>query len=253
MFSRLHPLSWTFHHNTSRWTYNPVIADKINREPPQCKEYGDCPAIKLEPPRLPNVPIAQCLDARSSCRDFFDAPLERRVLSTVLAYTYGMLGIREVDAGLEYRRRPTPSAGGLYPLESYVLARNVENLASGVYHYASATHCLEQLAVRTLSGKFLGDLFLNQYFIENAAVVIVLTAIPERTMEKYGDRGYRYILMEAGHAAHNANLCSQAFGLGSLNMGGFYDDQVADVLGLDIEEEIPLYAVAVGHMPLRGD
>lgn len=251
MFSRLHPLSWTFHHNTSRWTYNPAVADDVTREPPQSKEYAECPAVKLEPPALPDAPIAQCLHSRFSCRDFVDAPLEQRTLSTVLAYTYGMLGIREVEAGLEYRRRPTPSAGGLYPLESYVLARSVEDLASGVYHYASATHCLEQLAARALSGRFLADLFLNQYFIENAAVVIVLTAIPERTMKKYGDRGYRYILMEAGHAAHNTNLCCQALGLGSLNMGGFYDDQVANVLGIEVELEIPLYGVAVGHMPAK--
>jgi SagB-type dehydrogenase family enzyme len=69
----------------------------------------------------------------------------------------------------------------------------------------------------------------------------------ERSLCKYGDRGYRYVLFEAGHCVQNVNLVAAALGLGTCNAGGFFDDELGGLLTLDIERELPLYAVAIGH------
>jgi SagB-type dehydrogenase family enzyme len=82
--------------------------------------------------------------------------------------------------------------------------------------------------------------------LRDAAVIVVLTTVLERSLWKYGDRGYRYQLLEAGHVAQNLNLVATALGLGSFNIGGFFDSDLANLLGLDIEEEIPLYGIALG-------
>jgi SagB-type dehydrogenase family enzyme len=92
----------------------------------------------------------------------------------------------------------------------------------------------------------LGDLFMGQPYIGDAAAVIVLTTVLERTLWKYSDRGYRYILLEAGHVAQNLNLVASGLGLGALNLGGFFDANLAALLGLDPEAEVPLYGIAVG-------
>ena len=66
-------------------------------------------------------------------------------------------------------------------------------------------------------------------------------------MWKYADRGYRYILFEAGHCAQNINLLSLALNLGTLNLGGFFDSTLSDLLKLDEDEEVPLYCIALGY------
>jgi SagB-type dehydrogenase family enzyme len=83
-------------------------------------------------------------------------------------------------------------------------------------------------------------------------MVVVITAVPGRSLWKYGDRGYRYLLLEAGHAAQNLNLAAVEAGLGCCNLGGFFDEELAGLLLVDTEEEMPLYAVAVG-VPASSD
>jgi SagB-type dehydrogenase family enzyme len=77
-------------------------------------------------------------------------------------------------------------------------------------------------------------------------VVAVITAVTSRLLHRYGDRGYRYTLIEAGHVGQNLALTAAALGLGSLSLGGFYDDDIARMLGLDPAFEIALYGVALG-------
>jgi SagB-type dehydrogenase family enzyme len=74
----------------------------------------------------------------------------------------------------------------------------------------------------------------------------------ERSLWKYTDRGYRYVLFEAGHVAQNVNLVAESLGLGSLNLGGFFDDRIAALLGIDTNEEVPVYGTGLG-IPAHGD
>ena len=145
-----------------------------------------------------------------------------------------------------------PSGGGLYPLELYVLARHVTGLTSGVFHYSAISHAAEPVREFSLPDRFLSELFLGQPYVAAAAAIVVVTAVVERSLWKYGDRGYRYILLEAGHAAQNLNLAATALGLGTFNLGGFFDADLAGLLGLDEEFEVPLYGIAIG-MPASED
>jgi SagB-type dehydrogenase family enzyme len=146
----------------------------------------------------------------------------------------------------EFRARTVPSGGGLYPLELYLLVKNVEGLEAGVYHYVINPALLEQVKKIELPSSFIETLFMHQPYVAEASLVIVATAVLERNMKKYGDRGYRYILYEAGHSFQNMNLMAAACNLGSLNVGGFFDMDMLKVLSIDFEEEIPLYAMAIG-------
>jgi SagB-type dehydrogenase family enzyme len=85
-----------------------------------------------------------------------------------------------------------------------------------------------------------------------AAMIVFITAFFERTIFKYGDRGYRFILLEAGHVAQNLNLVSNALGLGSLNIGGFFDREIDDFLNLDGVTQSSIYMIAIGKKKKSG-
>lgn len=245
------PIAWEFHRNTSRWPFN-VLEPEASSEfqlPP--KEYPEAPYTALPPPQPPDVSLDTALRSRFSCRRFEDVELSRAAVGDLLHAVGGVLGRRQAGSS-EFLERPVPSAGALYSLETYVLARAVEGLEPGVYHYAIVTHGLEQVRVVPVRRAFLTYLFMGQHYVADASAVLVFTTVLHRSLRKYDDRGYRYLLFEAGHMAQNANLAAVAAGLGTLNLGGFFDSDLCVLLDVDSEEEIPLYAVAVGR-PTPGD
>ena len=251
MFRSLYPLAWTFHKNTSRWIYNlQSPPDTASTEAP-LKEYPHAPLLPLPEGRRTEVSLLDAIGSRFSCRQFVDLPLELADLSTLLRHAYGCEG-RVFLGELEFLERPVPSGGGLYPLEVYLLARRVESLEPGIYHYAVLPHALEQVRALEIPAKFTADLFLGQPYAAEAAAIVVLSAVPGRSLCKYRDRGYRYILLEAGHVAQNLNLTAAALGLGSFNLGGFFDVDLSTLLDLDAEREVPLYGIAIG-VPNSGD
>lgn len=238
------PVAWFFHRNTSRWAFHPPPpAGPETPQPP--KEYPDAPLLRLPAPPAGESTLDQAIAARVSCRRFSGESLGAGHLSGLLAAAYGV-GQRGLLGQSEFLDRPVPSGGALYPLELYLLAGRVDGITPGIHHYAPLHHGLEQLTDVALPPPVVAELFLGQPYVGDASVVVVMTAVLRRSLEKYGDRGYRYVLFEAGHVAQNLNLAAAAAGLGSCNLGGFFDQDLAGVLGLDSEEEIPLYAVAVG-------
>jgi SagB-type dehydrogenase family enzyme len=141
--------------------------------------------------------------------------------------------------------RTAPSAGALYPLELYVVAGNVDGLPAGVYKYRPDSH--ELLSI--VKGDRRNDLCnaaLVQSSIKRAALVLVLSGVYERTTAKYGDRGIRYVHMEAGHAAQNVYLQAVALQLGTVAIGAFRDEEVKKMLKM-MAREMPLYVMPVGR------
>jgi SagB-type dehydrogenase family enzyme len=212
-------------------------------EVPPFKEDLSAETVALPAPTLPAGSLADAIAGRTSCRRFLAEPIALAQLGDLLHAGYGVLGT--IDLWGEFCERPVPSGGGLYPLELYVLSQRVDELAGGAYHYVPLTHALEVVRPDPLPSLLTAEMFLGQPYLSAAAAVLVLTAVVERSLWKYEDRGYRYLLLEAGHAAQNVNLSATALGLGSLNLGGFFDEDVAALLRLD-DDEVPLYAVAVG-------
>jgi len=151
----------------------------------------------------------------------------------------------------EIRRRVVPSGGALYPLELYAVVLNVEGLAAGVYHYNAFDHHLEQLRAGESSAvrAQLDQMVTTGLNYEGVAVMLVMSVTPLRATFKYGDRGFRLLLVECGHAAQNAYLAATALGVSACAIAGFYDDEVDRYLGINGLDEFSAYVMLMG-MPL---
>ncbi|MCS7181278.1 MAG: SagB/ThcOx family dehydrogenase, partial [bacterium] len=143
---------------------------------------------------------------------------------------------------IDWGGRTAPSAGATYPLEIYVVVGNVENLKSGLYYYEIDTHTLKIIKEGDLRQE-LSKAAYNQISIKNAPIVIVIAGIFERTTNRNGKRGERYVIMEVGHCGQNIHLQAEALGLGTVMIGAFEDDKVKSVLG--IKEDV-FYLCPVG-------
>jgi SagB-type dehydrogenase family enzyme len=141
--------------------------------------------------------------------------------------------------------RTAPSAGATYPLELYVVASRVRDLPAGVYHYRSAGHQLETVAM----GDRLPELVsaaTHQAWQADAAVVFVFAGVYERAAQRFRDRADRYVPMDAGFAAQNLYLQAAALGLGTTFAGSFQDTALVRIVGLP-ENHRPLGIMPVGH------
>ena len=200
----------------------------------------ETPTISLPAPRLKGeMSLEEAILKRRSRRDFGDSPLTLREVSQIL---WAGQGITDA-AGL----RAAPSAGALYPLDLYLVVgkQGVEGLGEGVYHYLPQSHSLEP----TVQGdvrQTLARLSLEQMFVAEAPLSLLITGEYERTTKKYGERGVRYVHMEAGHVAQNVYLQSEALGLGTVTMGAFQDEKISEALNLPPSYR-PLYLLPIGH------
>jgi SagB-type dehydrogenase family enzyme len=174
---------------------------------------------------------------RRSCRQYASICLSIEAISVLLKYSFGM-----IDG--QYHRY-TPSAGGLYPLELYMLATNVSGIDPGLYHYDVRHHCLCVLEKGDFREQLEDAIFIKEA-AQTASATIVLTGVFGRTKIKYGERGYRFVLIEAGHAMQNICIAATAMGLGTCPIGGFVDDHLNLLFDLDGVDEAALYAVTVG-------
>ena len=143
-------------------------------------------------------------------------------------------------------QRATPSAGALFPLEIYLIAGAVEILAAGIYRYLPAKHRLETVSVGD-QRRELASAALDQEFVRDAPISIVVAAVYQRTAHRYGERAGRYIDQEVGCVAQNVALQAAALGLGTVIVGAFDDDRVHRMVGLN-EDENPRCILPVGRM-----
>jgi SagB-type dehydrogenase family enzyme len=214
----------------------------------RAKPSGTAPRtrVKLEPP-VPGggAPLWETLAKRRSVRAYREAPLALADLSRLLWAAQGVTG---KIYGYEFRA--APSAGALYPVETYLAAHAVDGLAPGVYRYDVHHHALE----RVRAGDFrreVAEAALGQTFTASAGVVFIWTAVFARSKVKYRERAYRYIYLDAGHIAQNLALAAVALGLGSCQIAALFDDEVNDLVGADGEEESVIYMTAVGWPETR--
>lgn len=188
--------------------------------------------IDLPPPSVSGgVTLADALSDRRSVREFQDVALELDDVSQLLWAIQGLTS----DSG----QRTAPSAGGLYPLEVYLVT------AEGRFHFDPRDHQLQELAAGDVRDS-LAAAALDQECVRQAPATFVISAVVGRTEQKYGDRAERYVKLEAGHAAQNLLLQAVGLELGAVPVGAFRDDQVAEVMGLPADHE-PLYLIPVGH------
>ncbi|OGC39252.1 hypothetical protein A2Y85_02765 [candidate division WOR-3 bacterium RBG_13_43_14] len=193
---------------------------------------ADNMVIKLPEANFTNRSIEECIAQRRSVRSYKkNTGLSEDQLSLLL---WSAQGITDQARGF----RAAPSAGATYPLELFIAKKD------GLYRYIPESHSLKIEKKKDLR-KSIAGAALNQMFIADASIVIVITAVFERTTNRYGERGAQYINNEVGHCAQNLHLEAVALGLGSVPIGAFDEDKVKQTL--ELNEEFPLYIVPVGY------
>jgi SagB-type dehydrogenase family enzyme len=190
-----------------------------------------------EPAHDGDISVEKALLERRSVRSYKEGVLTLKELGQLL---WAAQGITDPTG-----KRTAPSAGALYPLEIYAVVGKVEGLDPGVYKYRPESHSLTKVTDGD-QRKALSQVALNQSYVTQGAIDIVITAVYERVTVKYGERGIRYVQLEAGHAAQNVCLQVVALKLGTVPIGAFDDDGVKKVLSLP-DEEAPLYILPVGR------
>ena len=234
----------TFMQDTGYSRARPVQGALLARPVPAYKQYGA--AVRRlalpRPERMEGMGLWETLARRRSRRTFSGEPLSLGELGQLLWAVSGLTG--ELEKQLV---RTAASAGGLYPNETYVFTHRVADCPSGLAHYDVQAHSLELLA----EGDYrfpLASACLGQPCVREAAVVLGWAAVIQRATWKYADRAYRYVLLDAGHLGAHLQLAATALGLGSVNVGAFFDDEVNGLLGLDGEKEFAVYLAAVGKI-----
>ena len=203
----------------------------------------DLPRAELRPDRGLQDAIAR----RRSQRAFDpERPVSAAELGTVLQLSYGITGTSRLGEGVTQYLRAVPSGGGLYPLELYLVVQRVEDVPPGLYHYRVGRHALEQLEAGDQSGRLTRS-ETDWGMSATAAFVLVIAAVFARSTVKYRERGYRFVLFEAGMVAGQAGLVAECQGIRSCQMGGFVDDELSAVFGLDGTDEAAILPVCFGR------
>ena len=224
-------------------SFDPALLPEISQR--AFKEYRLAPQIALPEPR----PLPGSLDSlilkRRTVRDFTNRAVMLEEMATQLALSYRIL---KSDSF----KRPVPSGGAMYPLELYVSSVNVAGLDEGLYHYHPAHHALEILSTER-PWPALQHGVVHGNLAPDTAYVFFICGILPRNRFKYGERGYRLMLLEAGHLAQNILLVAEAQGLGGFPVCGFYDDRLHDYLEVDGIDEVCLYLLLLGHPNDKSD
>jgi len=211
-------------------------------KPETYKTYPRAPRTTLPSPQVGGgMPIWETLNQRQSVRSFKNQALSPENLSQILWATQGIT--RRIHG---HAFRTAPSAGALYPVETYLSLFNISSIEPGIYHYAVESHELEQLK----SGDFrkaTAGAALDQDMAYAANAVFIWTAVFPRSKWKYKQRAYRYVYLDAGHIAGNLTLAAVALGLGSCQIAALYDEDVNALLGIEGENESVLYMSVLGH------
>ena len=211
-------------------------------KPEVYKQYQDRKKVKLPfPEKITTLSFDEAIRKRKSIRGFSDKPLSLEQLGYLL---WSSTGIQRTGRGYSFRN--APSAGALYPIETYLFAKNIEGVEMGLYHYDIKSHLLEALYDADFSIP-LARACLGQEMIASAQVVFIWSGIFSRSKWKYNQRAYRYVYLDCGHIAQNLALSATALCLGSCQVGAFYDDEINKILGLDGEEESVIYLSVVGY------
>ncbi len=221
------------------------------KELAEALDFDTFPAIAL-PTRLPpmKLSLSEAILSRASARALKPCLVPLDALATLLHHAYG---VTRDDRGAGFPRpfRAAPSGGALYPLELFFHTRHVEGVPPGLYHYSPVRNEVRRIRDGDQSARIADALVpFQSQLARDATLVVFVTALFERSTFKYAARGYRFVLLEAGHVAQNLNLIATGLELACLNVGGFYDRQADELLGLDGLTHSTIYMVAIGgHAP----
>jgi SagB-type dehydrogenase family enzyme len=221
----------------------PLSAEDVLRLTCDCSDdrYPDVPQFPLPAVAGPIITVEAAIRQRRTASGFASAAVRLEEVAVVL----------QLAAGITQDGRPplraAPSAGGLHSIDTYAAAFNVSGLNTGVYYYVPTRHGLQ--FVRALSGvEDLWPALPPGWHGETPALAVVLVARNGRVQAKYGERGYRFALLESGHIAQNILLGATGLRLAATAVGGFFDDAMNSLIGVNSADETALHAILLGRL-----
>jgi SagB-type dehydrogenase family enzyme len=188
------------------------------------------------------VDVREAIYKRVSVRAYSDKPLSLSELSHLLWCTQGVKQVSPRPVTL----RTVPSAGARHCFETYVLANKVEGLKPGIYRFLAGQHKLQEVNLEPDAAEKVTKACLDQRFILGSAVTFIWTAVAYRMMWRYGERGFRYMHLDAGHVCQNLYLSAEPIGCGVCAIAAFDDDALNQALGLDGVDKFAVYVGVVG-------
>lgn len=256
-------ISEVYHENTKdRRRLAPIMSNLPQQHGPWYKAFKrhlHKPQVKLAKPVAEGCEAAtcplvcQCMSAfdnlaqsRRSVRHFSADPLTLDEVNHLMYFSNGITAEMPLAGGGTLPLRASPSAGALYPIELYPIVFAAQGLEPGVYHYEPGGHTLEFLKQGDFK-ELCYEISHGQEMVRESAMVVAMVGVFDRTKAKYGERGYRYVLLDAGHLAQNLYLESTVLDLGCCTIGGFLDDEANHLLGLDGLSESVVYLAVVGR------
>lgn len=211
------------------------------------KVYDQATRIQLPSPALSSVPFRDVISSRRSTRQFNGDAVSLADLSNILSPAFATrTASSAVVPGEVLRFRSYPSGGGLNPTEIYLVLVNVGAVDPCIAHYDARSHALEVMSQAHATSVISGALGSDLDLIASCSFIVLVTAVPERSVVKYGSRGYRFALLEAGMVSFALDLSATTQGLGTLHWGGFVDDEVNEMLSLDGSSEAVVASLIVG-------
>jgi SagB-type dehydrogenase family enzyme len=218
------------------------------RQANSIKKYALYDRIFLPPPNMARGELPSLLDARRSVRQFDGRIATLQALSNVLVPALGDRSRSNQDPANGRRSHSYASGGALYPIEAYVLGLNVEEISMSITHFEARDASLARIG--TVPDEAIGRVFVGDTrFFRGACFIVILTAVFARSCEKYGNRGYLFTLLEAGEICQNLALAMTCEGMGSVGWGGYIDDELNELLGINAVDETVVACVVAGYPP----
>ena len=241
---------WSLFHENSKVTLldghlNEMTVFRHMQSLAEFLTFKGCPVMALPQPQSIPMTITDTILKRSSARSFTPETISREELSTILHCAFG---VSRDNVNTDFPRlfRTAPSAGALYPIEPFLFCQFVSELNPGLYHFDGSRSELRLLPAGTDLTRRVRDAFLQPELAAQCSVILIMVAFFARSTFKYGERGYRFVLIEAGHIGQNIALVATALGLSCVMVGGFIDRRIDSLLELDGVSQSVIYTALVG-------
>ncbi|MBN1423531.1 SagB/ThcOx family dehydrogenase [Candidatus Fermentibacteria bacterium] len=187
--------------------------------------------------------LREVIARRRSIREYAETPLTTTDLAFLLWATQGVTRVVSRVATL----RTVPSAGARHALETFVLVNRVTGFTPGLYRYLALSHAMTPRDTDPAVARSAVQGCLGQQFVASCAAAFIWAAVPYRMTWRYGERGYRYLHLDAGHAAQNLYLAAESLGCGACAIAAFDDDAMSRLIGADGSELFVIYVATVGY------
>jgi SagB-type dehydrogenase family enzyme len=204
--------------------------------------------IKLPNPqriKVPDATVRGVIENWQPAGFFSRSSMTLKELSFLLWCTQGFRKITSENI-MSSELRNIPSSGSRYPIETYFVAGEVENIPTGLYRYLHSTHSIVALRLDSDLPLAMGTASMNFKVVTRAAVTFLWVGIPYRSTWALGNRGYRSVFIEAGHTCQALIMAAGSIGYQVVPIDLFHDEMVTQLADLDPETQWPLYIGAVG-------